>query len=923
MEKITIISQKHGNVKAEITVVISLYNYRDYIVSALESVQSQTLDILDLIVVDDCSQDDSLNIVRAWLEQHGQRFNTYVLLHHLVNRGLGVTRNTAFTYAKTDYVFVLDADNMLYPRCLESLLAAIQHSNASFAYCYLEKFGDVSLLGNIEIWNPAKLRYGNTIDAMVLHRKALWQQVGGYAEDMPANGWEDFELWFKIARIQGWGVRVPEILARYRVHEHSMLFGETDLMHHKKQLWDYLRTKYPEFFKTNASNSNGNKSAELIVQVDRCEVYFDVLIVEGWAIPENSIKSVEVYVNDCCVGEVHYGIFRPDVGKAYPLIENSDLAGFRLRTSIAKVTPLTSKEYNIRFQVTEMNGQMHEILKSCTGNDYQAWIEQNEPDHKALEQQRRCQFAYEPTISLITPTFNTPIQYLIELFESVLRQTYVKWELCIADGASSDPAVQDTLKRYAAQDRRIKIQLLPENKGIAGNSNEALALVTGEFIGLLDHDDLLSPFALFEVIKTLNDHPEADFIYSDEDKITAEDRYRCEYFFKPDWSPDLLLSMMYTCHFTIYRRDLVEKLGGFRSRYDGSQDYDLALRVSTHTEHIYHIPKILYHWRKAATSVAGKEDAKNYTLVSQKQVLEDHLQRTGVSAEIVKGIANGRWRTQYTIHNTPKVTIMILAGPKLHLLQRNITSILHKSTYRNYQILVIDNSKDEDVQRYLARMHAASEEKVTFYKNDLKPFNFAALYNDALPKVDSPYMILLNDDTEVITPEWIEAMLEHAQREEIGVVGCKLLFPDHTIQHAGVTLGVLPPYHCGHAFKHARNDGSIYFDFPHVVRNVSAVTFACAMMRTSLYRELGGLDEVHFKVAFNDVDFCLRASAQGYRNLYTPYATLYHHESVTRKGLILPGEIEALTKKWGALIHQDPYYNPNLTKNTEDWTLNV
>jgi len=566
---------------------------------------------------------------------------------------------------------------------------------------------------------------------------------------------------------------------------------------------------------------------------------------------------------------------------------------------------------------------------------YKIWILKNEPKKEKLEEYKKESFSfkYRPKISIIIPVWNTDKKWLRKCMESVLNQVYDNWELCIADGGSTKPYVKGILKRYAKKDSRIKVKFLKENKGIAGNSNEALSLATGEFIGFLDHDDELAPFALYEVVKLLNEKPHLDFIYSDEDKIDEKGK-RKDPFFKPDWSPDMFLSQNYLCHLSIIRKELVGKVGGFREGYDGSQDYDLFLRVTELIDEkkIAHIPKILYHWRSVLGSAAKMVSAKPYAFMAAKKALKDALSRREIEAEILDGLLLSSYRVRYKIIEDPKVSIIIPTKDKVSTLKTCIDSILKKTNYKNYEIFIIDNqSKEEKTLKYYHRIKNNSKIKIVKYN---KPFNFSEINNFAVSKVDTEYILFLNNDTEVISEEWLEAMLEHAQRKQVGAVGAKLLYPDNTIQHAGVILGITgtPGQKgvAGHSHKYVSDTEYGYFLRPHLTQDLSAVTAACMMMRKQVFKEVGGFN-VNLAVAFNDVDLCLKIREKGYLIVYTPYAKLYHHESLSRgyedtpeKQARFLKEIEYVRKKWGHVIDKgDPYYNPNLTLEKEDFSIKI
>jgi GT2 family glycosyltransferase len=445
-------------------------------------------------------------------------------------------------------------------------------------------------------------------------------------------------------------------------------------------------------------------------------------------------------------------------------------------------------------------------------------------------------------------------------------------------------------------------------------------LAAGEYVCFLDHDDTLAPHALAYVCEALNQNPTADLLYSDEDKIDVRDR-RFEPFFKPDWSPDLLLSENYLCHLLILRRDLAAKIGAFNPAFDGSQDYDLILRAAEQASHIAHIPKVLYHWRAGAVSTASAIENKHYSLDAIRNALDRHCDRVAGCAGVEPGSIAGRWRIRYPIPEGTRVSIVIAAGGRVDALQVNLTSIFVKTSYPEYEVVVIDNSKTNIVEKTI-RDFQATHPNLRYLDWRNKPFNYSAINNAAARQCTSPVLLFLNDDTSVIASGWLEAMLELALRPEVGAVGGKLLYPNGAIQHAGVLMGVFD--NCGHAFKGLDGATRHYFDFPDIIRNVSAVTGACLMTRSNVFWQADGFDERQFAVAFNDIDLCLKIGRLGYRILYTPHALLYHHEafSKTSKDLIPhPAEVAAMRSKWKDVIAHDPYYNPNLTRNDEDYSL--
>jgi O-antigen biosynthesis protein len=654
------------------------------------------------------------------------------------------------------------------------------------------------------------------------------------------------------------------------------------------------------------------------------------LRVRGWALSMAGIEGVSVLIDGHLREGVAYGSARFDVEAAHPRFPNGHHSGFVGKIDLEG---LAEGEHSLVVRVRDRDGCEVELHRSFRidahsrpdrgdmNSEYPAWLARRTPSESDLARMRIAgmNLPYQPVISLIVPVYNTPEKYLVLMAESVMAQTYARWELCMADGGSTAPHVRTILTQLAEQDARVKVVHLPENRGIAAHTNAALALASGEFIGLLDSDDVLLPYALFEVVRALNEAPGTDLIYSDEDKTDDTGEEHWDPFFKPDWSPDLLLTTNYVCHFGVYRRSLVEAIGGLRSKFDGSQDYDLVLRFTERTDRIVHLPSILYSWRAIPGSTARDMMAKPYAVDAARRAIDDALRRRGVAGHVEPGFSLGQWRMRYDLLDQPAVTVVVAAGGNMKCLRPCLESVLDRSTYPNLHILVTDDS-DGTAVADLCRELGSRDSRLRYRRFRLKPFNYSAVNNSAVSAVETPYVVLLNDDITVIAPDWIEAMLEHAQRPEVGVVGAKLLYPDRTVQHAGVIMG--PYRNSGHAFKHFSDDDPGYFSLARSIRNCSAVTFACAMMRRSVFEEVGGLDARNLAVAYNDVDMCLRIRERGYWVIYTPYALLFHHESATRNMHSNPGEADYLERRWADVIRHDPFYNPNLTRDAEDYSLN-
>lgn len=556
-------------------------------------------------------------------------------------------------------------------------------------------------------------------------------------------------------------------------------------------------------------------------------------------------------------------------------------------------------------------------IRADSVGGYSLWIQRHEPRVGSLGKRVPLQMHYRPKFSIVMPTFNPQPKHLTAAIESVRSQCYPDWELCIADDNSTDPAVRDLLNEYAARDGRIKVKFLGQRLGIAGASNAALDLTTGEFVAFLDHDDELAPWALYEVALSLNAEPDLDIIYSDEDKLD-ENGTRTEPFFKPEFSPETLLGMNYIGHLLVVRRELIEAVGRFRPGFDGSQDYDLVLRLTERTSRIRRIPKVLYHWRKAPGSAAGDIAAKPYAYKAGLRAIEEALQRRGLSGA-TEVVAPGLYRVRWQLRTTPVVSIIIPVRDQVDVFRRCVNSIFEKSTYRNWELLVIDNqSCDPATLKFFAELSVSPNVKILKYD---APFNFSKINNLAAAEARGDILLFLNNDVEVVTPGWLEELLGFALQPEIGAVGAKLLLPDNRVQHGGVVLGLSGG--ADHAFYGLPADHPGYFGLAMVARNCSAVTAACLMTRREVFEKVGGFDPV-LDVAFNDVDLCLRILAAGYRVVWTPFAVLYHYESSTRRKAHPAENTRYFLRKWEEQIQRgDPYYNPNLALDSSDFRIKI
>jgi glycosyltransferase involved in cell wall biosynthesis len=560
--------------------------------------------------------------------------------------------------------------------------------------------------------------------------------------------------------------------------------------------------------------------------------------------------------------------------------------------------------------------------------DYQRWIKNYDtPNSKIIKrmQQQIAEWGHKPTVSIVMPTYNTEAKWLRAAIESVIAQIYPHWELCIADDASTQPQVRQVLQEYANRDQRIKVVFREKNGHISAASNSALEIASGDFLGFLDHDDTLATHALFWVVRDINQYPNYKLWYSDEDKINENDE-RYDPYFKSDWNYDLFLSHNLVTHFAVYRTDLIRKIGGLREGYEGAQDYDLVLRVIEQISpvEIRHIPRVLYHWRAIATSTAVSPDAKPYALLAAQKAIAEHLNRRGMKAEVMDAPEiRGANRVQYQLPSAPPlVSIIIPTHNAVELVRMCVESIVGKTAYKNYEILIINNNSDDPATlNYMEKLEVAGKARVIDYPH---PFNYSAMNNYAVEHARGEVIVLLNNDIEVINGDWLTEMVSHALRPDVGVVGARLWYPDNTLQHGGVVLGIGGV--AGHAHKAFPRGNVGYFGRAALLQNFSAVTGACLAVRKAVYLTVGGLDAEHLTVALNDVDFCLKLSELGLRVVWTPYAELYHHESATRGYEDTPEKTARYEKerlymknRWENFLLMDPAYSPNLTLETQDF----
>ncbi len=677
----------------------------------------------------------------------------------------------------------------------------------------------------------------------------------------------------------------------------------------------------------------------------------------GWAVPGDTKNTVEVTVRDK-QGEKVEHIFlhtsRPDVGMVMFQDRKLDLFGIYIKIPVTKPeqlqlvfqemeegndTPVDTMTFDVnvkklmlrqkyenhflyRLKDFIVSDQKKEFLKKVKNKllnednrNYQLWYEKNCASDEELKAQKEHQFAYAPLISIIVPAYNTPIPYLKEMVQSVQNQSYENWQLCIANGSGQNNELCRELQKMADKDSRIKWARLRENRGISGNTNVALKLAEGEFVLLMDHDDVLAPNALYEITAALNADPEIDAVYSDEDKIDEKSSQHYDPHFKSDFNIDLLCCNNYICHPFAVRKSIADEVGGFHQEYDGAQDHDFILRCTEKSRKIHHIPKILYSWRCHGQSTAENPESKLYAFKAGQKAIEAYYERQGIPGKVSQGQLFGWYRTEFKLTENPLVSVLIPNKDHTEDLEVCINSLLTKATYQNYEIIVIENNSTEpETFAYYETLPARDSRIKVVYWDGI--FNYSAINNFGAKHAAGEYYLLLNNDVELITPEIFESMLGYCMRQDVGIVGAKLYYPDNTIQHAGVLVGAGGV--ADHVFKGMNNYEPGYMGRAISSQNLTCVTGACLMIKKSVFEEVGGLTE-GFAVAYNDVDLCLKVIETGRLIVFDAFVELYHYESKSRgyedtpeKLMRFSGEMELLSTKWNHRLDGDPYYNKNL-----------
>ena len=731
--------------------------------------------------------------------------------------------------------------------------------------------------------------------------------------------------------LPGFTVRIPEVLKLAEKYQSLELFLRHD--EERISIWEINAEELDELIKENLVEYH----------LDRVEILYDTMLeIQGWVVDQRGSVDVTVHQEDASLLDCRISRGRrPDVVERRNLDEEykTQEIGFRISAALPEIKgreiilhfcgDSVTKTCDIDIEALRKENKPKGFFGRLFGKEtvaeggYEAWLARHKADKRVLRRQKHASFAQKPLISIVIPLYCTPLPYLKELIESVRRQSYENWQLCLADG-SPDDKVKEFLEKHYGREKRIVYQKLEENGGISVNTNAAAELAKGEYLMFCDHDDTLEPDALYEIVKAINDTG-ADVIYTDEDKVSMDGQHYFDPNFKPDFNLFRLRENNYICHIFVVRKSLTGETGMLRSEFDGAQDFDFILRCCEKAKKITHIPRVLYHWRCHMDSTAADPSSKAYAYEAGRKAIREHYQRMGIDAKVDMTERPGWYRSHIKIQGNPMVSIIIPNKDHTDDLELCLFSMSRKSTYRNYEVLIVENNseKEETFEYYKKLPERYPKVRMLTWE---KEFNYSAINNFAAEEAQGEYLLFLNNDVEILTPDWIEEMLQNCQQENVAAVGAKLYYPDDTIQHAGVVLGLGGI--AGHIMCRASREDPGYFGRMISVQEISAVTAACMMVKKSEFDSVKGFDET-FQVAFNDIDLCMKFRAAGKKIIFTPYAELYHYESKSRgledtpeKQFRFDKEVKRFQEKWAQQLEMgDPYYSPNLSVTEGDCSL--
>lgn len=919
-------------VKPRISIVITCFNDGEFLPVCISSVDKIKDVPAEVIIVNDGSTDQHTIKFLSELKADG-----YQVIDQ-PNQGSSAARNRGISQAAADYVLLIDADDFIEPELVyEALQVLDRQPGTGIVYSDLITFGNETGKRHVPDYNFTRLLIGNFVYISSVFRKAIWTQLGGFDGSPALKAHQDWDFWIMAGKA-GWHFHhIKKCYFHYRIRANSttQMAHEPDV---QKEINKYITEKHADVYTKHSleiirslKESMHELSGTVKLLDQSCKAYADKV-----GNLDDRIVNME---------NSRWWKLKFQMQKIRNVFSSTEKGGFSNRNFLQRIFFFfTSKGRKvIRELLTKLFKQLYLMLEDGSvtiiaesnthtnkgGDRYQNWIEKHTAGSSDLMRMKSNigEFHEKPVISILVTLNHPQLSRFVGMIESVVNQVYPHWELCIAD-SGGDPEISDRLKLYAADDSRIKIIHPAETANAAVIANACLAVATGSYTMLLGQEDTLEKNALYEIVTVINNNPQANLIYCDEDKIDADNK-RSSPVFKPKWSPDNLLSRNYIGSAAVVKMSLVKKLGGFRPEFDGSHFYDLLLRITEETVSIFHIADVLYHERQVEDAATESTASRTHiSRLSRKAINESLVRRNEPgTAEMIPGFEN-QFIVRYEIKESKKVSVIIPTRNKADVLETCLKTLFEKTLYPNFEVVLLDNRSDDPALFHLVKFFESTEpERFRCIHMDME-FNFSKLMNEAVKQTDGDYLLLLNNDMEILTADWMNALVEQVQRKSTGAAGARLLYHNDTIQHAGVIIGIGGV--ADHAFVGVHKDGPSYMNYVNLVNNYSAVTAACLMVRREVYNEVGGFDE-GFAVEFNDVDFCLKLITAGYYNIYLPHVFLYHYESLTRghpksskesfkRHLI---EVKRFQDKWMKFVNNDPFFNPNFSLNNNDFQVKI
>lgn len=916
----------------KISVIVTCYNHEKYIETCLRSIFKQSFQNVELIIINDGSTDQSNDIILRTIKESPFEATEYISQE---NFGSCFARNLGLDMCSGDFVLIVDSDNFLDDNHLEKLLQTLLDTRNDIAYTSLKDPETQVVINEVPEFSLVSFINVNYIDTCSLIRRSV---IKNHRFDMNLNRrfMQDYDFFLSLISDGAKPVKVKDIYINYRVLSNSIgNRGENRLSRLEWfDVYSYINSKYPEYAST-ATNFFLPWYLELNTDYEKVLIELNESTTKNQEMSRNLDKQKEIVLAQTNIINGKDTMIRILEEQKLEILTSTTWKFGRVLTyPLRKMKNLGRKVLSILriYRESGIKGIKQKnydkmMMEMYADDSYgQRFILDREKKQRLEEESKQLEFHYQPLISILIPVYNVDVLWLKKCIESIKNQIYSNWEICISDDASTDKKIVRYLKKLEKQNKRIKVVYRTENGHISAATNSALEIANGEFVALLDNDDELAPNALYEVVKALNTNKSLDLIYSDEDKIDAVGK-RYDPHFKPDWSPDLILNQNYVSHLGVYRTEIARNIGGFRIGFEGAQDHDFLLRFSEKIsdDKIYHIPKVLYHWRAIEGSTALESEEKNYAFDSGVKAIQEALARRKISGQVKPGKYLGVYDIHYDLIEEALVSIIIPTRNGYEDLKTCIDSIIEESTYKNYEIIVADNDSDDP---RMATLFAEYKKKLgERFKSVLLdiPFNYSRINNMAVKESKGKYLLFLNNDTKIISTDWIEAMLGLAQFDRIGCVGAKLWYFDDTIQHGGVVLGVGGI--AGHSFLNCTKNDPGYFSHLYTNYNYTVVTAACMMVSRTDFDLVSGFDE-NLAVAFNDVDLCIRIYQLGRNNVWAHNVELYHYESKSRgyedtpeKQERFKREIDKMQSKYGDFLLSDPAYNVNLSLDIDPFRL--